>query len=75
MKRTGWKILEQIKESKMEIIRSVYALIVITTLLSFIYIAEGALNSGGGLLHFGLLFTLPILVTVAWYFMVKNYDV
>ena len=58
----------------MEIIRSLYALIVISTLLSFIYIAEGVLNSGGGLLHFGMLFTFPILVAVSWYFMVKDYD-
>ena len=75
MKRTGWKILEQIKESKMEIIRSVYALIVISTLLGIIYIAERVLNFGGGFLHFVLLFLFPILATVAWYFMVKNYDV
>ena len=62
------------KENKMEIIRSVYALIVITTLLGFIYIAERVLNFGGGFLHFVLLFLFPILATVAWYFMVKNHD-
>ena len=58
----------------MEIIRSMYALIVISTLLSFIYNAESILNSGGNMFHFGLLFTLPVLATVAWYFMVKEYD-
>jgi hypothetical protein len=56
----------------MEMIRSIYALVVISTLLSFIYIAEKVLNFGGGLLHFGLLFLLPVLATVAWYFMVKE---
>ena len=56
----------------MAIIRSLYALIVIIALLGFIYIAETALNAGGGLFHFGLLFPLPIVITVAWYFMVQE---
>ena len=66
------KNLTMRKVNKMEMIRSIYALVVIGTLLSFIYIAERVLNFGGGLLHFGLLFLLPVLATVAWYFMVKE---
>jgi hypothetical protein len=56
----------------MKTIRSIYATIVISCILSFIYIAEISLNEGGGLLHFGLLFTLPVLTTVAWWFMVQD---
>ena len=56
----------------MAIIRSLYALSVIIALLGFIYIAETVLNAGGGLFHFGLLFTLPIIITVAWYVMVQE---
>ena len=59
----------------MEIIRSLYALLVISALLGFIYISEQVLNVGGGYLHFLLLFLFPILATVSWYFMVKNHDV
>ena len=58
----------------MSIIRSMYALIVIAALLGDIYIAELAMNYDGGLFHFGLLFMLPIVIVVAWYFMVKDYE-
>ena len=63
---------QQIKESNMSIIRSVYAIILIVTLLGFIYIAEMVMNFGGGYLHFSLLFLFPVLCTVSWYFMVKD---
>ena len=55
-------------------IRSMYALIVIAALLGDIYTAEMAMNYDGGLFHFGLLFMLPIVIVVAWYFMVKDYE-
>jgi len=58
----------------MSMIRSMYALIVIAALLGDIYIAELAMNYDGGLFHFGLLFMLPIVIVVAWYFMVKDYE-
>jgi len=58
----------------MSMIRSMYALIVIAALLGDIYIAELAMNYDGGLFHFGLMFTLPIIIVVAWYFMVKDYE-
>ena len=58
----------------MSMIRSMYALIVIAALLGDIYIAELAMNYDGGLFHFGLMFTLPIVIVVAWYFMVKDYE-
>ena len=63
---------QQIKESNMSIIRSVYAIILIVTLLGFIYIAEMVMNFGGGYLHFALLFLFPILCTVSWYHMVNE---
>tara|TARA_R110002096_G_scaffold160268_4_gene326369 strand:+ start:96 stop:272 length:177 start_codon:yes stop_codon:yes gene_type:complete len=53
-------------------IRSVYAIILISSLLGFLYTANKAMSFGGGYLHFGLLFVFPILCTVAWYFMVKD---
>jgi hypothetical protein len=58
----------------MSVIRSLYGLIVIIALLGDIYIAEAALNGAGGLFHFALLFTLPIVFAVAWYVMVKDYE-
>jgi len=58
----------------MSMIRSLYALVVIVALLGDIYIAEIALNEGGGLYHFGLLFTLPMVIVAAWYVMVKDYE-
>ena len=58
----------------MSIIRSLYALVVIVALLGDIYIAEIALNEGGGLYHFGLLFILPMVIIAAWYMMVKDYE-
>jgi len=58
----------------MSMMRSMYALIVIAALLGDIYIAELAMNYDGGLFHFGLMFTLPIIIVVAWYFMVKDYE-
>ena len=58
----------------MSMMRSMYALIVIAALLGDIYIAELAMNYDGGLFHFGLLFMLPIVIVVAWYFMVKDYE-
>ena len=60
------------KESKMKIIRSIYALIIISSILGFIYIAEMVMNFGGGYLHFALLFLFPILCTVSWYHMVNE---
>jgi hypothetical protein len=58
----------------MSIIRSIYAIIVISALLGNIYTAEMAMNYGGGILHFGLLSTLPVVTVVAWYYMVKDYE-
>ena len=58
----------------MSMIRSMYALIVIAALLGDIYTAEMAMNYDGGLFHFGLLFMLPIVIVVAWYYMVKDYE-
>jgi hypothetical protein len=58
----------------MSMVRSMYAVIVIAALLGDVYTAEMAMNYGGGILHFGLLFTLPIVIVVSWYFMVKDYE-
>ena len=58
----------------MSMLRSVYAVIVIAALLGDIYVAEMAMNYDGGIFHFGLLFTLPIVIVVAWYWMVKDYE-
>ena len=58
----------------MSMIRSMYAIIVIAALLGDIYIAEMAMNYSGGIFHFGLMFTLPIIIVVAWYWMVKDYE-
>jgi len=52
----------------------VYAVIVIAALLGDIYVAEMAMNYGGGIFQFGLMFTLPIVIVVAWYWMVKDYE-
>ena len=56
----------------MKIIRSIYALVVISSLLGFIYIAERVMSFGGGYWDFSLLFLFPILCTVSWYFMVEE---
>ena len=58
----------------MSMIRSIYAVIVIAALLGDIYTAEMAMNYNGGLFHFGLMFLLPIVIVVSWYFMVKDYE-
>ena len=58
----------------MSIIRSVYAIILISSLLGFLYTTDKVMSFGGGYLHFGLLFVFPILCTVSWCFMVKDTD-
>ena len=53
-------------------VKSVYVTIIIAMVLTFIKVSETVLNFGGGYAHFALLFILPIILTVAWFMLLKE---
>mgnify|MGYP003634019606 CR=1 FL=1 len=58
---------------RIKLIRSTYAIIMISQLLGWIYIMEKVvMGASGGMFHLGLLFIFPSLFVVAWGLMISD---